>query len=253
MADSDPDLQAVGSPDADPGLQVRRHLRAADRAALGTLQRDAGGWPYASLVLLAVDQDASPLLLISELADHTRNLREDPRASLLIDGTAGLDEPLAGSRVSLLGRLERCDEPAARDRYLRRHPSAAAYAGFGDFAVWRMRVERAHLVAGFGRIRWLAGDAVIGRPAPALASAEPAIVEHMNADHADALDLYAGTLLGLDGTGWRMTGCDPEGIDLRRGGRVARLGFGAPVSSPDEARAALVGLARQARGGGSNR
>lgn len=238
--------------DLPPGAVARGVLRAADRATLATLVRgdqpDAGG-PYASLVLMALDHDASPLLLISTLADHTRNVAADSRVSLLVDGTAGLDEPLTGPRVSVQGSAARTDDPRHRARFLARHPGAAMYAGFKDFAFYRVAVARAHLVAGFGRIHWIAAADLLfdTRGSAALAESEAAIVEHMNADHADAVQLYATRLLHQDGEGWRMTGVDPEGADLRHGGRVARLPFAAPVHDAESARAALVQLVRQAR------
>jgi putative heme iron utilization protein len=225
---------------------ARRLLRATDRASLATL--DADGWPFASLVLLAVDHDAAPLLLISDLAEHSKNLQRDPRVSLLVDGTAGLEEPLTGPRVTLLGRAERTAEPRLQARFVARHPGAALYADFKDFAIWRVAVERGHLVAGFGRIHWIAGAALLDRAAPALAEAEPGILAHMNADHADAVDLYARALLGRDGAGWRLTGVDAEGCDLRLGGRVARLDFPARIADAEGARAALVALVQAARG-----
>lgn len=239
----------AGSPASAPATIVRGLLRAADRATLATTLAGpaGGGWPYASLVLLAVDHDAAPLLLISTLAEHTRNLAADPRAAVLVDGTAGLDEPLTGARATVLGRLVRDDDPERRARYLRRHPSAAGYAGFGDFAVWRMQVERAHLVAGFGRIHWVDAAAVLGRAGLKLAVREADVVAHMNADHADAIQLYARVLLGLDGDGWAMTGCDEDGADLRLGGRTARLAFDAPVEDAEGARVELVRLVKRAR------
>ena len=230
-----------------PAATARRLIRAADRATLATVQGDAAGWPYASLVLLACDHDAAPLLLISALAEHTRNLEADPRVSLLVDGTAGLKEPLTGARVSLLGRAARTDAPRHAARFLARHPSAAMYAGFADFGHWRIEIERAHLVAGFGRIHWLDAAAVMGAAGLPLEDQEPGIVEHMNADHADAVDLYANRLLGLAGSSWRMTGCDAEGADLRRGGAVARLDFARPIRDAEGARAELVRLVKAAR------
>lgn len=248
MGMTDPDAKSSAS---SPAKSVRDLLRSCDRAVLATLQRagsDApAGWPYASLVMMAVDQDASPILLISTLADHTRNLLADPRASLLVDGTAGLDEPLTGARATVMGRLEKTDDPRHRARYLARHPSAQMYAGFGDFAVWRMAVERAHIVAGFGRIHWVEGAGVLGAPAPALAEREADVVGHMNEDHADAIELYARVLLGLDGEGWAMTGVDAEGADLRLGGRTARLPFDKPVADAEGARVELVRLVKRAR------
>ena len=137
------------------GRTARELLRKTERAALATLAE--GGGPYASLVLVADDVDASPILLISALAEHAKNLARDGRASLLIDGTAGLAEPLTGARVTLIGRLVKTDDPKHKARYIERHPGAARYASFTDFACWRMSVERAHLVEGFGRIAWIEG------------------------------------------------------------------------------------------------
>lgn len=249
---------------AKPGDAARRILRAVDRAALATALRagagpgDAAGWPYPSLVQVALDLDATPLLLISTLADHTRNIAADPRVGLLFDGTAGLAQPLAGGRVSVLGRAERSDDPRHRARFLARHPGASVYAGFGDFAVYRVAVEGAHLVAGFGRVHWLDPAELLLPDVPvALARAEPDILAHMNADHADALRLYATVLAGqpggADGGGWAMTGIDPEGCDLRHGAAIARVDFDRRVEDPEGARAVLAGLARRARGGEGGR
>ena len=231
--------------------QARRLVRACDRAALATAQHDADGWPYASLVMCASDFAGAPLMLLSDLAEHVRNLKRDGRASLLFDATVGLDEPLAGARLTVLGRIERCAEPAARARYLARHPSAAGYAGFADFGLWRLEPVRAHLVAGFGAIHWVDGDALLvdAAGAEALAAAEGEIVAHMNTDHGDALSAYAAGLLGRGGGGWTMTGIDPEGLDLRRGAETARIAFAAPVDGPGAARAELVRLAGVARAG----
>jgi hypothetical protein len=241
-----------------PGVTVRGLVRTAERASLASaLARDGSGRPYVSLVLSACDHDGSPILLLSDLAEHSKNLAAEPRASLLFDGTAGHDDPLTGPRASLLGEI-RPIEDAARTarltaRYLARHPSAEAYAGFADFRLYRMTVESAHLVAGFGRIHWLAGPEVLfdTTGCGALAEAEADIVADMNADHDAALEAIALRLLGLpkpDRPGaWVMTGIDPEGIDLRGGGRLARASFAAPLGEPGAARAALVALTRKAR------
>lgn len=238
--------------DFPTGAIARGVMRAVDRASLATIVRGdqpEAGAPYASLVLAALDHDASPLLLISTLADHTRNLAADPRVSLLFDGTIGLDEPLTGPRVSVQGRAARTDEPRHRARFLARHPGAAMYADFKDFAFYRVEVSRAHLVAGFGRIHWMEAKDVLfdTRRSGPLADSEAAIVEHMNADHADAVQLYATRLLGQSGDGWRMTGVDPEGADLRFGGKVARLPFADPVHDAEMVRTELVRLVKQAR------
>ena len=227
---------------------MRELVRRLDKATLATvLPNENVTWPYASLVLVAVDHDLSPILLISNLAEHSKAIAADNRVSLLFDGTAGLDQPLTGPRVTLMGRAAPTDDPRLRARFLARHPDAALYADFADFRFFRVALERAHLVGGFGKIRWLTAGELMPPPASELVAAEHDIVTHMNADHAEALGLYATRLLGLPGEGWHMTGIDRDGIDLRRRGTVARLALPAPVAGPEEARKALVTLVAKAR------
>jgi hypothetical protein len=232
-----------------PGSKTRALIRSSDRATLATAQRDAEAWPYGSLVLCACDHGGAPLLLVSDLAEHSRNLAKDPRMSLLFDGTAGLADPLTGARASVLGRAVLDETPAHLARFIARHPSAADYAGFADFHLYRIAVERAHLVAGFGAIDWIDGAEILFNTGNALdlAAAEVDIVDHMNADHADAIAAYAHGLLGLSGDNWKITGIDPEGADLRRDGEIGRVSFDQPIHGPTEAREQLVALAREAR------
>jgi putative heme iron utilization protein len=227
------------------GTTARHLMRSRGHAALGT---SLAGRPYVSLVSAACDSDASPLLLLSDLAQHTRNLAAEPSVSLLFEDVGGHADPLARPRLTLLGRAERCEEPRALARFTARHPASASYAGFADFHLYRIAIERGHLVAGFGRINWIeAAELLFSTDASALAAAEPGILDHMNRDHADAIELYAQHLLGRRETGWRMTGIDPEGVDLRSGGETARLDFDAPVLSPAAARRTLAALAQRAR------
>jgi putative heme iron utilization protein len=135
-------------------LDPRALMRGQQTAALGTI---LNGAPYVSLVLVAFDADGAPLLLLSRLAQHTKNLLADPRVSLLFDDTAGLEDPLSGPRLTVLGQAAACPDPEALQRYLDRHPSAQAYAGFSDFRLYKVKVERGHAVAGFGQIRWIDG------------------------------------------------------------------------------------------------
>jgi hypothetical protein len=251
------------SEEPTPGATVRGLVRAAERASLASaLVRDGSGRPYASLVLSTCAHDGSPVLLLSDLADHSKNLAAEPKAALLFDGTAGHADPLTGARASLLGEIrpigDRADAEPLLARYIAHHPGAADYAGFADFKLYRMTVESAHLVAGFGRIHWLTGPEVLFDSADcgALAEAEADIVAHMNADHAAALTAIAAQLPGLpepeSADSWVMTGIDPEGFDLRTKGlgagtRRARAGFETPVRDAEAARTALVALARKAR------
>ena len=231
---------------------VRDLVRGCDRAALATaLPSQLAGnpaWPYVSLVLVAVDHDLSPILLLSDLAEHSKAIAADPRVSLLFDGTSGLAQPLTGSRVSLLGRVAETHDDRLKRRFLARHPDAAMYAGFKDFRFYKVTTERAHLVAGFGKIRWIEAAALLATPPlPELAESEEGIVNHMNEDHSDAVQLYAGKLLGLPGSDWTMTGIDAEGIDLRQAGQVARLAFETPLAAAGQARKALISLVAKAR------
>jgi putative heme iron utilization protein len=235
----------MADPPTNSAIEARRLMRRQTRAALAT---SLAGAPYASLVIVAFDLDATPLLMLSNLAQHTQNLAADPRLSLLFDDTAGHANPLAGPRLTVLGRAVPSEDQRQRARFVARHPSAAGYVDFHDFHLYAVTIERGHLVAGFGRIEWIdGGELCFATPAEALAAAADDIVAHMNADHAEALGLYANRLLGRAGEGWRMTGVDPEGIDLRRVGDTARLEFAEPAFTPEAARAILVALAQRAR------
>jgi putative heme iron utilization protein len=236
----------------EPALDAegRALIRATPVATLATaLAADGGdaGWPYASLVLMACAFDGAPLLLLSDLAEHTRNLRADGRVSLLIDAAEETGSRLAGARLTVLGRAVATEDGTARARFLARHPEAHAYAPMTDFRLYRVEPERAHLVAGFGRIRWIetAGLRAGVSGTGSLAAAEPDVLAHMNSDHAAAVERIATHRLGLEAGPWRMTGCDPEGCDLRLGSRTARIGFEAQIATPAQARAALVSLAKQ--------
>lgn len=236
---------------AEWGAAARHLIRARGHAALAT---SLGGRPYVSLVAAACDSDATPLLLLSDLAQHTSNLIVDPRVSLLFEEGGERPDPLAAPRLTLLGNAARCADPRAAARFAARHPASAGYAGFADFRLYRVAIERGHLVAGFGRIAWIEAEQLrFAADASALAAAEAELLAQMNADQADAIARCAERLLGRQGAGWRLTGIDPEGFDLRRDGETARLDFAAPALTPEAARRALVALVKKARDGAPRR
>ena len=231
-----------------PVAAARRILRLAATGALATL--DAGGAPFASLVTTATTAAGEPILLLSRLAMHTKNLGRDPRASLLLIAPRGEGgDPLAGARLSVSGEVVGDDSPATRRRFLARHEEAAAYAGFADFAFYRLAVREAHLVAGFGRIVDItAADLLVDcDDAAGLIDVEESAVAHMNADHGEALKLYATRLCSMADGAWIATGVDPDGLDLRAGAVRARLDFPESVRSAGELRATLVKLGEEAR------
>jgi putative heme iron utilization protein len=232
---------------------ARSLLRRSRQGALATLVPGSGD-PYCSLVNVASHPDGSPILLISRLALHTRNILGDSRVSLMLDERAAGD-PLEGSRIMLAGRAEeaRGDQIALlRRRYLNAHPSAEAFVNFKDFAFFRIHPTGAHLVAGFGRIVDLKPEQFLTdiAGAEALLEAEPGAVEHMNADHGDAMSLYATKLLGAEAADWTCTGCDPDGMDMQAGTAMLRLDFPERVTSGTELRKMLVRLTGEARGKG---
>lgn len=196
-----------------PVAVVRRLLREARAVTLATLARRTGH-PFGSLVTIGCEPDGTPVLLLSTLAAHSRNLAADPRASLLVvDRMAG--DPQTTPRVTVVGRIERiADDAVARRRHLARNPDAALYAGFADFAYHRLVVEDCHLVAGFGRaVRVAAEDALIdGTAAGALVAAEPELVAELAADPR-RVGGWAERVGGRPGS-WTVIGLDPEGLDL---------------------------------------
>jgi len=235
----------------DPKAEARRLARTSRFASLGTL--DPEGRPYVSLVSTATDVDGSPLLLISRLALHTSNLEANPAASLLFSDV-GAGDPMVHPRVSLRGDAARLeagspDGERAKRRFLARHPDAAFYAGFADFAFWTIAPQGAHLVAGFGRIVDLSrDDLVLPRDlAQAVSGMEADAVSHVNEDHKDTVALYATHLLGRAHGAWTITGVDPEGCDLAMGDETARLIFPGVVKTPGELRSAFRQLAEAAR------
>jgi hypothetical protein len=239
--------------DFNAGKLARSLLRRSRQGALATLAAGSGD-PYCSLVNLASHADGSPILLISRLALHTQNILGDPRVSLMLDERAEGD-PLEGSRVMLAGRAEQAsgdDVAIFRRRYLNAHPSAEAFVEFKDFSFFRIRSTGAHLVAGFGRIVDLTPEQFLTdiSDAEALLEAEQGAIDHMNADHRDAMNLYATMLLGAGAADWRCTGCDPDGIDMQAGAAVLRLDFPERVTSGAALRKMLVRLAGEARAKG---
>jgi len=240
------------APDFDAQAVAKALLRTTRAGALGTIDRH-GGHPFASLVNVATDADGSPLILTSQLSTHTANLELDGRASLLL-AAIGRGDPLAHPRLTLVGTFapighDDHEEPRIRRRFLARHPKSELYAGFGDFSFWRLAVISAHLNAGFGRAADLTAAEVITDVAAAadLVEAEAGAIAHMNEDHAEAVRLYATKLLaGKDGP-WRLTGLDPDGLDLALGDATLRLPFPERISTAAQLRKVVADLAAKAR------
>lgn len=224
----------MGKRAAPAVYQCRQIVRAAPKAALATLDV-ASGAPFCSLAAVATTGDASPVLLMSSLARHTAIIAAEPRASLLFEAPgreAAADDFLDRGRVTLSGMLERDETPHARARYLARHPASSEFAGFADFAVYRLRVEAAYFVAGFARVRTIGGEDFLlpAEPAAGIAAAEPDI-------------LAEGRELEIGGARWRLVGCDAEGADFLGEGLLRRFAFPHAVADSRELRERLAALA----------
>ena len=222
--------------DNAPAWEARKLLRAA-RA--GTLATSLQGQPFASLVTPACAPDLSVLLLLSDLSEHTRHLRAEPRCSVLVTGAPENTNPQTAPRVSITGVAEVVADAALKARYLAIHPYASLYADFGDFALWRVRPLGGLYVGGFGRAaRLRAGELTPDADVvAAIAAAEAGIISHCNADHPDALAAIAGSA-----EPWRMVAVDVDGCDLAAGERVIRIHWSAPVADAGGVRRELVRL-----------
>jgi putative heme iron utilization protein len=252
MPDRLPESAPAPAPDFDPRAVAKGLLRSTRAGSLATIDRNTGH-PFASLVNVATDSDGSPVILTSTLSTHTANLEADGRTSVLLAAT-GKGDPLAHPRLTVLGsflRLARDEprEPRVRRRFLARHPKSELYAGFADFSFWRLETVSAHLNGGFARAADLKASDVMTDVSSAedLIEAEAGAVAHMNADHADAVRLYATKLLGAADGAWRLTGLDPDGLDLACGDATSRLSFPERVTTAQQLRKVVVDLAAQAR------
>jgi len=223
-------------------------------ATLCTIARDPAGFPYGSLVTFALD-GPDPIFLISELAEHTRNLRTDSRCSLLI-AEGGKEDPLANARLTLLGRCATVHGEEERERakhaFCTRHPTAGYYVDYKDFSFWKLGVEAVRYIGGYGRMSWVAVEEWRASEPDPIAPHGDAILRHMNQDHPAVMaDCCRAFTKATDVTAATMTAVDRYGFEIsvqtRKGPRPIRLGFAQPIASPADARRELVAMATRAR------
>lgn len=250
-----------GARTPSPAERARTLVASQVDGTLSTLALDPAGYPFGSIVTFALDDRGAPLVLMSTMAEHTRNLHVDDRASLLVtEGGDGAGR-LAAARATLVGRVSPVaddEQDDATERYLAVHPGAF-WARFPDFAVHRLEVEAIRYVRGFGEMGWVPAEEYATAEADPVAPAEAGIVDHVNADHADALATIVAAFLPLDGevTAVTMTSCDRYGFEVRLelapseaggdpGVAFGRLGFDEVLTEPGEARHAMIRLVRAA-------
>ena len=241
------------APEPSFAEQARTLVHLARSGTLGTLSRRHPGHPFVSVMPYAPDERGRPLVLISGLAMHTQNLDADPRASLLV-AQSGHEDPLAMARVTLMGRAGRLpasERGAAREAYLARHPNAVHWVDYGDFAFWRLDLTDVYFVGGFGAMDWLTAGGYEAAGADPLADAASGIVQHMNADHADALVLYARVWGSPAAEAAEMTAVDRLGFRLRvrtaDGLQGCRVAFPREVRDAGQCRRVLIEMLEECR------
>jgi putative heme iron utilization protein len=228
----------------DAVVVAKALLRLSRTAALATLDRAAGA-PLTTLVAMAADVDGSPLLLLSTLAEHTRNIAVDARMSLLIATPPRRGDPLNHPRLTLGGVLAPHPDGGARQRYLARNPKAKLYAGFADFSLYRLQVLAVHFNGGFARAAPMSPAELLidTSGAEALRAAETELLAEINAREPAYRAALAGAAAARRGANWRAISLDPEGLDLSRGATFARASLPAPAKTPQHWRTALEALA----------
>ncbi len=225
--------------------EARLFVRAHASSVLSTLSKRLGGFPFGSICPLVLDHAARPLILISTLAEHTKNLLADDRASLIVHPCA--EDAQAAGRVTLVGRVQPVEEKTAlRARYLRYLPQAAQYFDMHDFHFFRLEIEAIRYIGGFGKIHWV-DAARFAAPENELAQAEEDILAHMNHDHAQNLRDYCRHGHGVTPERVEMIGVDIDGFDLRADGRLLRFDFPEIACTAMDVRRALVQLAQETR------
>lgn len=241
------------APEPSFAEQARTLVHLARSGSLGTLSRRHPGHPFVSVMPYAPDARGRPLLLISGLAMHTQNLDADPRASLLI-AQAGHEDPLAMARLTLMGRAERvpaAERAAVREAYLARQPNAVHWVDYGDFGFWRLELTDVYFVGGFGAMDWLTVAGYEAAAPDPLADAAAGILQHMNADHADALRIYARALGPPAAEAAEMTAVDRLGFRLRvrtaDGFQGCRIAFPCEVRDAGQCRRVLIEMLEECR------
>lgn len=227
------------------GDEARRFTRGQTSGVLSTISKRLDGYPFGSVSPFILDHAGRPVILISEIAEHTKNIDADPRVSLIVQPYS--PDMQSTGRVTLIGRADRLPEKdSLGPRYLRYFPQAYAYFAMHDFHFYRIEPVKIRWIGGFGRIFWVDPLAYLATPGQ-LAEAERDILEHMNAEHADALRAYCGKVHQVAPEQAEMIGIDPDGFDVRADGHMLRFGFDSPVHDSQAARSALVALAQQCR------
>ena len=244
-------------------LEARQLLRSTQSGMLSTFSTKFVGYPFGSVAPFVLDHDASPIVLISTIAEHTKNIIANPKVSLLV--FAGNEDLQASSRLTLIGDASKIEKNDAgqsytnlRARYLRYLPQATSYFDMHDFSFYRIHIAQARYIAGFGKMGWMEGSELSGADLSAetnrektslLASQETGIVEHMNADHGHSMISYCQHFYHITPTNAEMLGIDSDGFDIKAtmcddSTKILRFNVEQAITDAQSARAALVAMSK---------
>jgi len=232
-------------------IEAKQFLRTTQNGILSTFSAKFTGYPFGSVAPFVLDHDGSLIILISTIAEHTKNIIEHPKVSVVI--LAGEEDLQANARLTLLGEATLADKNNIflRERYLRYHPQAEGYFDMHDFHFYRIRISHARYIAGFGKMGWLEGNALNSptgdAPSP-LMSQESDIINHMNEDHEHSMLAYCKHFHGLVGTHARMLGIDPDGFDvaltIEDQQQIVRFHADSPIHDANDARKMMVKMSQ---------
>lgn len=213
-------------------------------------------YPYTTFSLVAFDYDLSPILLLSNLSEHTTNIKKNNRISLMLCEEERIyqffpkfkkqftdyEDPMSRPRITLMGDLKISKNSVHKERFLNRHPAARLYSDFADMNFYILDIKAAHLIGGFAQVKWFAKNDLKCPGSVNFSKMEAEIIEHMNSSHSESLDLYSQKILKLNSKGWKLTGVDPDGFDLRKGVKLSRYFFEKQIMDAKKLRGIFVHL-----------
>ena len=213
-------------------------------------------FPYSTFTLVAYDYDASPIVLLSDLSEHTTNIKKQKKVSLMVceeekiykffpkfkKQFVNYEDPMSRPRVTLIGEIKKTVNKSHHERFLNRHPASKLYSNFSDMNFYKIKINSAHLIGGFAHVKWFKNKELLCNKFENFNEMEEGIITHMNNEHQKSIDLYAKNLLKLRTVGWKIVGIDPDGFDLRKKHKLARCYFDKEVNDAKKLRGILVHL-----------
>ena len=228
--------------------EARQFLRSTRHGVLSTHSSKFAGYPFGSVTPFVLDSDCQPIILISSIAEHTKNIAVNAKVSLLVFAEGA--DLQANARLTLIGEAAQIDKDDSelRARYLRYLPQSAGYFDMHDFAFYRISIHQARYIAGFGKMGWADGNE-IGAASNSIAALENGMLQHMNADHVDSMLAYCQHFYNVRPQSVELIGVDSDGFDIRATINedtisILRFNFESPIFDAQSARAAFVALSK---------